>query len=92
MESATKDATAALGEAKQAAGKAGEVVKGNVAQLLGMKGADAETNIWKIRLQLTKPVTWVPLIWGACQPCAVRPFCSLLLAWHVHVWLNHMRN
>ena len=21
-------------------------------------------NIWKIRLQLTKPVTWVPLIWG----------------------------
>jgi hypothetical protein len=33
-------------------------------QLLGMKGASAETNIWKIRLQLTKPVTWVPLIWG----------------------------
>ena len=65
VESATKDATAALGGAKEAAGKAGEVVKGNVAQLLGMKGADAETNIWKIRLQLTKPVTWVPLIWGA---------------------------
>eukprot|EP00890_Picochlorum_soloecismus_P001247 jgi/Picsp_1/2122/NSC_05587-R1_chlorophyll synthetase len=38
-------------------------VKGN-AQLLGMKGADAETNIWKIRLQLMKPVTWIPLIWG----------------------------
>lgn len=36
-----------------------------VRQLLGMKGAGAETNIWKIRLQLTKPVTWVPLIWGA---------------------------
>eukprot|EP00850_Spirogloea_muscicola_P018510 SM000170S02682 [mRNA] locus=s170:96762:101412:- [translate_table: standard] len=34
------------------------------AQLLGMKGAAEETNIWKIRLQLTKPVTWVPLIWG----------------------------
>mmetsp|Transcript_15571 Transcript_15571/g.41916 ORF Transcript_15571/g.41916 Transcript_15571/m.41916 type:complete len:403 (-) Transcript_15571:832-2040(-) len=33
-------------------------------QLLGMKGAADETNIWKIRLQLTKPVTWVPLIWG----------------------------
>lgn len=38
-------------------------VKGN-AQLLGMKGADRETNIWKIRLQLMKPVTWIPLIWG----------------------------
>eukprot|EP00892_Ulva_mutabilis_P010325 jgi/Ulvmu1/7665/UM038_0094.1 len=33
-------------------------------QLLGMKGAGDETDIWKIRLQLTKPVTWVPLIWG----------------------------
>ena len=29
-----------------------------------MKGADQETNIWKIRLQLMKPVTWIPLIWG----------------------------
>ncbi len=36
-------------------------------QLLVMKGADAETNIWKIRLQLMKPVTWIPLIWGACR-------------------------
>jgi chlorophyll/bacteriochlorophyll a synthase len=33
-------------------------------QLLGVKGASAETNIWKIRLQLTKPVTWIPLVWG----------------------------
>lgn len=34
-------------------------------QLLGMKGAGAgETNIWKIRLQLMKPITWIPLIWG----------------------------
>eukprot|EP00184_Porphyridium_aerugineum_P006359 CAMPEP_0184707212 /NCGR_PEP_ID=MMETSP0313-20130426/37155_1 /TAXON_ID=2792 /ORGANISM="Porphyridium aerugineum, Strain SAG 1380-2" /LENGTH=374 /DNA_ID=CAMNT_0027168787 /DNA_START=2108 /DNA_END=3232 /DNA_ORIENTATION=- len=33
-------------------------------QLMGMKGASLETNIWKIRLQLTKPVTWIPLIWG----------------------------
>ena len=41
-------------------------------QLLGMKGAaDDEDNIWKIRLQLTKPVTWVPLIWGvACGAAA----------------------
>ncbi|NEP16318.1 MAG: chlorophyll synthase ChlG [Leptolyngbya sp. SIO4C1] len=34
-------------------------------QLLGMKGADAgETSIWKIRLQLMKPITWIPLMWG----------------------------
>ena len=37
---------------------------GNVRQLLGLKGAATETNIWKIRLQLTKPVTWIPLVWG----------------------------
>ncbi|MBP0009915.1 MULTISPECIES: chlorophyll synthase ChlG [unclassified Roseofilum] len=34
-------------------------------QMLGMKGAETkETNIWKIRLQLMKPITWIPLIWG----------------------------
>ena len=34
-------------------------------QLLGMKGAEVkETSIWKIRLQLMKPVTWIPLMWG----------------------------
>ncbi|MGC1393083.1 MAG: UbiA family prenyltransferase, partial [Coleofasciculaceae cyanobacterium] len=34
-------------------------------QLLGMKGAaSGETSIWKIRLQLMKPITWIPLIWG----------------------------
>lgn len=35
-----------------------------VRQLLGVKGASESTNIWKIRLQLTKPVTWIPLVWG----------------------------
>ena len=35
-----------------------------VRQLLGVKGAKQETDIWKIRLQLTKPVTWIPLVWG----------------------------
>lgn len=30
-----------------------------------MKGAQTgETSIWKIRLQLMKPITWIPLIWG----------------------------
>lgn len=34
-------------------------------QLLGMKGAQpGETNLWKIRLQLMKPITWIPLMWG----------------------------
>ena len=34
-------------------------------QLLGMKGAAAGGgSIWKIRLQLMKPITWIPLIWG----------------------------
>jgi len=35
-----------------------------VRQLLGVKGASATDDIWKIRLQLTKPVTWIPLVWG----------------------------
>ena len=37
---------------------------GKLRQLLGVKGASTETDIWKIRLQLTKPVTWIPLLWG----------------------------
>lgn len=45
--------------------------------MLGMKGAAEETDKWKIRVQLTKPVTWVPLIWGesgfrVCQCHAFR--------------------
>ena len=39
-------------------------VSGSARQLLGMKGASGSSNIWSIRLQLMKPVTWVPLIWG----------------------------
>jgi len=38
---------------------------GKARQLLGMKGAaPGEKSIWKIRLQLMKPITWIPLIWG----------------------------
>ncbi len=34
-------------------------------QLLGMKGAAAgDRSIWQLRLQLMKPITWIPLIWG----------------------------
>ena len=39
-------------------------VSGSARQLLGMKGASGSSNIWSIRLQLMKPVTWVPLVWG----------------------------
>jgi len=40
-------------------------VSSKTRQLLGMKGAaSGETSIWKIRLQLMKPITWIPLIWG----------------------------
>jgi hypothetical protein len=59
-----------------------------VRQMLGMKGAAEETDLFKIRVQLTKPVTWVPLIWGAlsggCRGCtrghAVARMRSRMLA------------
>lgn len=36
----------------------------SINQILGIKGAKQETEKWKIRVQLTKPVTWPPLVWG----------------------------
>ncbi|KAK4483782.1 hypothetical protein RD792_010986, partial [Penstemon davidsonii] len=36
----------------------------SINQILGIKGAKQETNKWKIRVQLAKPVTWPPLVWG----------------------------
>ena len=51
--------------AEEAANKKNEDEKGaGIKQLLGVRGGSQTDNIWKIRLQLTKPVTWVPLIWG----------------------------
>jgi len=42
-----------------------------IRQLLGVRGGSTTSNVWAIRLQLTKPVTWVPLIWGvACGAAA----------------------
>jgi len=39
--------------------------------MMGMKGAALETDVNKIRVQLMKPVTWIPLIWGvACGAAA----------------------
>ena len=37
---------------------------GTARQLLGFKGAAETDDSWKIRIQLTKPGTWVPLVWG----------------------------
>ncbi len=36
-----------------------------VRQMLGMKGAQVQ-NLpkWRLRLQLMKPITWIPLMWG----------------------------
>lgn len=50
--------------ALSARNKEAEDGSSGVRQLLGVKGASAETEKWKIRLQLTKPVTWVPLVRG----------------------------
>lgn len=48
---------------------------GGARQLLGMKGASGSQNIWKLRLQLMKPVTWIPLIWGViCGAAASGSF------------------
>jgi len=33
-------------------------------QLLGIKCASETSSIWKLRIQLMKPITWIPLIWG----------------------------
>lgn len=55
---------------KGKAAESGEVFKSNVAQLLGVRGGEQTADKWKIRLQLTKPVTWVPLIWG--EPLLLR--------------------
>jgi chlorophyll synthase len=45
-------------------GASGPKVK-RARQLLGMKGAEVESrSIWQLHLQLMKPVTWIPLVWG----------------------------
>ena len=60
------DLSASRKDEKISNGPNAEVEDGSASfrQLLGVKGASASSDIWKIRLQLTKPVTWIPLIWG----------------------------
>lgn len=47
-------------------------------QLLGIKGASESSNIWAIRLQLLKPVTWIPLLWGVA--------CGAAASGNYHTW------
>ena len=61
---AQEDTKEGLNQAAEQVKGAAETARGSLNQLLGIRGASEESNIWKIRLQLTKPVTWVPLIWG----------------------------
>ncbi|KAL4338182.1 hypothetical protein AHAS_Ahas12G0184600 [Arachis hypogaea] len=47
----------------------------SINQLFSIKGAAQESNKWKIRLQLTKLVTWPPLVWGVvCRAAAFGNF------------------
>ncbi|KAJ6835681.1 uncharacterized protein M6B38_330605 [Iris pallida] len=46
-------------------------------RLFGIKGASQATDIWKIRLQLTKSVTWPPLVWGVVSGAAASGRLSL---------------
>lgn len=56
-----------------------DLTDGNARQLLGMKGAsEAKKSLWAIRLQLTKPVTWIPLIWGVV--------CGAAASGNYHTW------
>ena len=64
LSSVSKSAAAATTETL-AATSSDDESSGRARQLLGMKGAQAgETSIWKIRLQLMKAITWIPLMWG----------------------------
>lgn len=73
QEKKAKGAPAAAEDAEE--GGDTNFVKAALAQVLGIRGAEAVTDKWKIRLQLTKPVTWVPLIWGVlCGAAASGQF------------------
>lgn len=62
--SETVDTGVTLGENKSAGSDESNGKGGSARQLLGIKGASQTTDKWRIHLQLMKPVTWIPLIWG----------------------------
>lgn len=47
-------------------------------QLMGIRGATEGKDLWAIRLQLCKPVTWIPLIWGVA--------CGAAASGNYHTW------
>ena len=48
-----------------ATSEAAETKGSRARQMLGMKGADvSDRSVWQLHLQLMKPVTWIPLMWG----------------------------
>ena len=56
----------------------GEEENSGIRQLLGVRGGKQTTDKWAIRVQLTKPVTWVPLIWGvACGAAAAGNYHAI---------------
>jgi chlorophyll synthase len=55
-----------------------EVANSAARQLMGIKGASEAKSIWAIRLQLCKPVTWIPLIWGVA--------CGAAASGNYHTW------
>ncbi len=59
--------------------KKGETAENSdVRQLMGIKGGAQTDNVWAIRLQLCKPVTWIPLIWGVA--------CGAAASGNYHTW------
>lgn len=59
------EAAGSVGAVETAGAGSEEGAKGDVRQMLGIRGASDETvPKWRLQLQLMKPVTWVPLVWG----------------------------
>lgn len=62
---ANTDSTTSHAVQSEQAQQQSRAAGGAVRQLLGMKDAKStDASKWRVRLQLMKPVTWVPLIWG----------------------------
>ncbi|CAK9140006.1 unnamed protein product, partial [Ilex paraguariensis] len=57
----------------------------SIKQILDIQGAKQETDKWKIRVQLTKPVTRPPLVWGIVCGAAASGIANLEIRsflWH----------
>lgn len=74
LEMATEDQeidSAAGGPEIAATAESGSASSKRMRQLLGIRGAEVdERSIWQLHLQLMKPVTWIPLVWGVIPGAA----------------------